>query len=841
MSKIQEKLRTMAANLLIADASAALPGQALTANIRSDTNPSQLLFFASWLALTDDARERELAYEIATRLLNLPGLEDRHIAACSEILVRLGNFPAHALTSHVHGSFEDVLSLRFAVENAAKRKENTITVGDRKIPLTDFQIRAERELQASRTVTAVSAPTSAGKSYLLCLDLVRRFLIGEIKYAAFVVPTRALSRQTAERIREEFRQSHIDDVAVRVLPPKDESDVPDRATFVFTQERLLSYLSETNLSLDVLFVDEAQGIADGGRGILLQQGIERSLARNPKCRVAIIAPMVRNPEAFGYLLGQSDSVSLPYSESLVTQNVFLVEPVPRIPKACLVHLKTGETWETLGQRTLKYNFRPNRKAETVAKFSLDITAEDDVTLVYSTGPNMAEKIAEAVARELPDRGDDMLDEFAGFVASEVHPDYPLVETLKKGVVFHYGMMPSIIRSRIEEMAESGAVRYIAATTTLLSGVNLPLKNLVIASPKKGSKQIMDGFEFWNLAGRAGRLGREYQGNIWILKLDKWEEEVYKQERQINVVSSFAETLRSRSESVLEVLTDPRAPLEEDNAVEAAAAKIFYDAVATERPFSESRFSELVSPGVVSQLDAEVLRLRGAVPLRVAQSAPGISPARTARLWSEMKRLRLADLVPMHPQRSGTYERLRNLMQLLQHTLMNDESQTYSYWTVFANKWIREIPLSEMIAEKIAWDRDNARKKVTVSDSIRDLLDTLERKIRFICARNFRVFAAAFQELCVEQRQLKLLASAAPVATYLDSGASSEETLHLMGLGFSRTSAIKIARTIPGQGEEGVARILGSADGRRRLAAQLPKICMEEVVRISGPNRVDRRG
>jgi superfamily II helicase len=88
-------------------------------------------------------------------------------------------------------------------------------------------------------------------------------------------------------------------------------------------------------------------------------------------------------------------------------------------------------------------------------------------------------------------------------------------TVKNGVAFHYGNIPAILRTAVEQAFVSGDLQYLVCTSTLLAGVNLPARNLFLCQPlrKKGSLESVD---FWNLAGRAGRLRREFQGNIYLI-------------------------------------------------------------------------------------------------------------------------------------------------------------------------------------------------------------------------------------------------------------------------------------------------------------------------------------
>src|SRR5690606_35056405 len=79
-----------------------------------------------------------------------------------------------------------------------------------------------------------------------------------------------------------------------------------------------------------------------------------------------------------------------------------------------------------------------------------------------------------------------------------------------------GRMPQIIRNIVEDLYRKEKIKFMFCTSTLLEGVNLPAKNIFILSNKK-SKSNFTPIDFWNLAGRAGRLNQELSGNIFCIR------------------------------------------------------------------------------------------------------------------------------------------------------------------------------------------------------------------------------------------------------------------------------------------------------------------------------------
>src|SRR5690606_17490727 len=103
----------------------------------------------------------------------------------------------------------------------------------------------------------------------------------------------------------------------------------------------------------------------------------------------------------------------------------------------------------------------------------------------------------------------------------VHRKFALTQTVQHGVAFHYGGLPLLLRLEIERCFKEGHLKYLICTSTLVEGVNLPCRNLFVRAPRRGSGHPMTMPDFWNLAGRAGRLGFEFQGNVICIEPTEW--------------------------------------------------------------------------------------------------------------------------------------------------------------------------------------------------------------------------------------------------------------------------------------------------------------------------------
>jgi replicative superfamily II helicase len=192
-----------------------------------------------------------------------------------------------------------------------------------------------------------------------------------------------------------------------------------------------------------------------------------------------------------------------------------------------------------------------------AKLALAVGAVRSCCIVYANGARDAEKIAAEIASGITSAPteDHEVTEFISFLEEQVHKEYGLIDTLKKRVGFHYSNMPGSVRAGVEELCARNKLKFICCTSTLLQGVNLPARDIVIENPKRGMGKPMTRGDFVNLAGRAGRLLREFHGNVWCLRPDLWEEPSYEGESLQVIQSAFEKALQDGGTAIRQVLDD----------------------------------------------------------------------------------------------------------------------------------------------------------------------------------------------------------------------------------------------------------------------------------------------
>ncbi|MGC7852533.1 DEAD/DEAH box helicase [Vibrio anguillarum] len=224
-----------------------LPSSFSSENLVSfeDNEIRALVSHASVLSLgtSDDVNE---SYEIITRLLEETSGNSKLVKGAAEVILsRIGNFPGRDLLRSRY-AIESGIPAPLRLEIIARESENTITdETDNEIQLTDFQLQLFRSLESEQNLS-ISAPTSAGKSFVLNLSLSNQIKEKSCNSIVYVVPTRALISEVSTRVRSAIKRIGQDKAIIRTTPfPVDRTKVRTNVVYIFTQERLLSFLSAT--------------------------------------------------------------------------------------------------------------------------------------------------------------------------------------------------------------------------------------------------------------------------------------------------------------------------------------------------------------------------------------------------------------------------------------------------------------------------------------------------------------------------------------------------------------------------------------------------------------------
>lgn len=353
-----------------------------------------------------------------------------------------------------------------------------------------------------------SGPTSLGKSFVIKHFIVNQIINNNKDNFCIIIPTKALINEIKSDLIYMLKEN-LESKNYRVVTNIHSIALKEEHNYilVFTPERLLYFLIQYNITINHLFVDEAHKISQNdGRSSFYYKVITMLLDKNNDAKVTFASPNIPNPEVFLKLLPKLNNPlnhTFTTSYSPVTQVKFLID--------------------------LKFNnfFVYNQYIKKFIKLS-DLSPYDDLytminlfgsnkqNLIYCSSKASAIDNAKNYALDLEDKHDPVLDSLSDDIRNNIHQDYYLADLIKKGIAYHIGYIPTSIRERIEKLFESGKIKTIFCTSTLVEGVNLPADNLFITSSFNGLSKMTE-VDLRNLSGRVGRIKYSTYGNVFYIK------------------------------------------------------------------------------------------------------------------------------------------------------------------------------------------------------------------------------------------------------------------------------------------------------------------------------------
>ncbi|MFP4112370.1 MAG: helicase-related protein [Candidatus Woesearchaeota archaeon] len=154
-------------------------------------------------------------------------------------------------------------------------------------------------------------------------------------------------------------------------------------------------------------------------------------------------------------------------------------------------------------------------------------------LLFVNSKRSAEKMADDIASKLkPDESFKKISQEAENTLSRPTKQcLRLSRCLKKGIAFHHAGLHQKQKTLIEDNFRDGKIKIICCTPTLAAGMDLPAFRVIIRDLKRyGGHWGMTPIpvlEYLQMAGRAGRPGKEKQGEaISIASTDSEKEEIH---------------------------------------------------------------------------------------------------------------------------------------------------------------------------------------------------------------------------------------------------------------------------------------------------------------------------
>jgi superfamily II DNA/RNA helicase len=755
----------------------------------------RLMYSASVFSQVEDEETRGLAQTIALCSLTLND-KSENIERAKSILATVGNYPViKFLENRYNYNSSDLLSnLRLELLKSL----NSVEVGGVETALTEFQNEVWRTLPTAAS-TAISAPTSAGKSFLVIEHLCRRAIESDQFTAVYIAPTRALLYEIQHKI--ESRLGEVAGVRVSTVPSLD-AEMRRKQIFVLTQERLQVLLSISSFNVDLLVVDEAQALADGSRGMILQDCLERLREENPTLQLVLLAPGAEGFSSVAKLLDIQDLQIKETRLSPVQQNRVQLKVKEGESKSFTLSLLTSSGSEEIGEYKTERGL--SNRSTRLAAAALEL-GKTGGSLVYATGPVESERIAAQLVADIPDLKSDTLNELAKFIREHIHPEYGLAAMVQHGVSFHYGQMPRLLREALEEAFRNGYVRYLVCTTTLFQGVNLPARSVFINTPTRGSGTPLDAAHLWNFAGRAGRLGHELAGNVFLVDYDEWSEQAMGDRIRYRISPAFSGTLTSHFDAVASAVSGEMPPLNrrkpENQEIRAAAGLLLARASRADSHRFLMRvegLSEEQRESIQKQAVEAVERL--ALPAEILEANWTVNPYGLRRLADNIS-LKVDEgeveaLLPVHPTHPQATSRYSSIINRTLREITGKESGKYAGLIAgYAVPWMEGRPYPVLLSKWVNYERKK-NPKAKINDIIRRGFEFFEQVLRFQMVQMGKAYLDVLHYVLDQKGMSERRAEAFDFSLALELGVSSTTGRSLVELGLSRIAATVIEGLYP---------------------------------------------
>lgn len=773
----------------------------------SDKELFDLMRFADILCRSSEAEHKNLSLKIVSLVYEFKELLQNQFIKLSimNVLTKLGNFPSINL---IWNKFENTGIDEIDLDLIIKRLYNKSPIQE---IFTDEQLKIFNELKDNNHFS-FSGSTSFGKSFIF--EAFTKYLIEEHNQSdniAFIVPTKALINQVSYKIRnlvKSYSYKVINSPEIpKILKKKD-----GKYIFVFTPERLISYfLDGTNPKIDYLFVDEAYKLLsiEDTRTPLMYHALV--MAKRKSINIFFASPNIPNPSVFLELVNNTPDESYAVKVESVSQNRFFIN----------CHTDSSYLISDYGDNILfpKLNFSGN--VITDLGTILKTFSSGRQSIVYCNTIEKTISTAFEYAKTLEEVKNDYIDKLVDIINEKVHEQYYLKYCLKKGIAYHFGGIPEGIKIKVEELYKLGFIKIIFCTSTLLEGVNLPAKNIFILSEKIGLSN-MTNVDFWNLAGRAGRLSKDLSGNIFCVNLYN-QEGYWKDEKKVQILRNknikevepiiLMKNNKNLYKNIANYYTKneyTNKSLSEDDKkiIEMYGNILLYHDTVNSDSILKDRF---IDSGNNSLDILKKIRNENSIPGNILAEGIDINIEIQNKVFNGDK-----ELLPIETTYEGCYEVLKILCK--EYDWLRTENKRNSplirskeqltYYATLMEGWINSKPLKYLIQKTISYYYNSGENKyislrkdgnmynvkfdknnsLHINTLINNLIKNLENNIKY----KIKIYVGNYQSI-LRSCDLDLECD---WEEYIDYGTTNPKIIDIQNLGFSRTMAIFLLDKYP---------------------------------------------
>ena len=389
--------------------------------------------------------------------------------------------------------------------------------------LDTFQKNAINSIEQGNNVLAC-AHTGSGKTtiaeYAIALGLSKN------KKIIYTSPIKTLSNQKYFDFSKQYE-------SVGILTG-DIKQNPDANILIMTTEILRNMLFRNNFiqNLFCVIFDEVHYINDRDRGHVW----EETLIMLPKdIQIIMLSATINNPEKLGKWIAskgkQVDMVKTNSRPVPLSHNIFYENELERIMdnNNNFNYNKYVEISNDMNKYITKGKLRPVKQINNLVRYMEDRLMFPSIFFSYSR--KRCEEYAKLIDIDIISHLEvreirNIMDKYL----TGMFKDYQklgqtqqIYKLLVKGIGFHHSGLVHPLKELQEILFSKGLIKILFATETFAVGVNMPTKCVIFTETSKFDSNC-NGFrnlntaEYLQMAGRAGRRGKDTEGTVIFLPL-----------------------------------------------------------------------------------------------------------------------------------------------------------------------------------------------------------------------------------------------------------------------------------------------------------------------------------
>ena len=409
-------------------------------------------------------------------------------------------------------------------------------------------------LDQAKTAIVVDLPTSGGKTLLAqfrILQALNQFQADQ-GWVVYVAPTRALSAQITRHLRADFEPIglRVEQLTAAIEIDTFENELLENNEnpfniLVATPEKLSLVIrnKRVNRPLALVVMDEAHNLETESRGLRIELLLATIKRDCPRANFLLLMPYVEGTDSIVQWLAHNNEAgntislgTVPWkpNERIVgiyravandsvrggwhlnfetltkTEKAMPLKGIHQVGKVKPIDVPKSKVLTKNTQKGLW--LQTAAIGTTLSALGTSITVTNNITTVW--------KMASAAAQSLKklDKLPRDIRLVQDFLRTEYSSDFKLIDMLDKGVGVHHAGLSDDVRTLMEWLAEAGKLRVLCATSTIAQGINFPVSSVLLSSRHVWSGKTQKEFEpreFWNLAGRAGRINHDSIGVVGI--------------------------------------------------------------------------------------------------------------------------------------------------------------------------------------------------------------------------------------------------------------------------------------------------------------------------------------